>query len=173
MNILRRLKAAGCRVDGVTFNPDGTVAFVRTNANGAWTEAQQQAVLQCLGFVIPKPSPQGLCNSVNAFRDGHLKAGYVDATTGKTYQCDPVSVTYWSALTIQANIAMIGNALPLPQFTIIAADNSEITLSATDCHALFSSRVMPWIQSVMFYARNMKNNILSGNPPADITAGWP
>ncbi|MGH6967600.1 MAG: hypothetical protein ACREEN_00655 [Stellaceae bacterium] len=50
MSALTKLKALGCRTDGLNFNADGTVTFVATNVGGAWTDAQKNAVLAALGL---------------------------------------------------------------------------------------------------------------------------
>lgn len=170
---LRTLKALGLRIDGLQLSSLGVPTFTSTNVSGAWTSAQKQAILAALGQLTPSPTPEGLCNSVDAFRNAHLAAGYADATTAKIFQCDPTSTGRWTALAMQAFIAVQAATLPAPTFTLITADNSEITLAASDCYALFSLRVAPWVQEVIFFARTMKNNILAGKPPADITQGWP
>jgi hypothetical protein len=173
MALLARLQASGCRIDGLNYTADGTISFVATPAGGAWTDAEKNAVLAALGRTPVAISPAGLCNQVDAYRDQRLAAGYVDATTGKTYQCNAISVGRWTALAMQAFIAISAGTTPAPSFDVITADNSEITLSEQDCYALFSARVAPWVQATIFYARAMKNNILASNPPADITEGWP
>jgi hypothetical protein len=55
--ILSRLKAANCRVDGLLMAPDGTVDFVATNAAGAWSEGEKDAVQAALGRASPAIDP--------------------------------------------------------------------------------------------------------------------
>lgn len=175
MTILSRLIVAGVRYDGVLLNNDGSITFATTNVNGPWTPEQIFAVKQTLGLLPPKITPQGLCNSVDAFRDKRLETGYVDVTTAKTYQCDPTSVGRWNAMATQAYISM-SNPTPPPTpvtYTIITGDNTVITLTPVQVFDLFAGRVAPWIQQTIFFARAMKDNILAGNPPSDITQGWP
>lgn len=47
--ILGRLKAAGCRVDGLRLNPDGTVTYLPMTG-GAWSDAEKQKVFAVLGL---------------------------------------------------------------------------------------------------------------------------
>jgi hypothetical protein len=99
---------------------------------------------------------------VDAFVKQRLATGYSDTETGKTWQCDPMSLIKWTALASAKSEAVM-----------IAADNSLVTLDAPQVHALFSERLMPWVSATMLFARVMKDNILANNPPADITVGWP
>lgn len=48
-SILSRLKAAGCRVDGLRLNPDGTVTYLPMTS-GAWSEQEKQQVFAVLGL---------------------------------------------------------------------------------------------------------------------------
>lgn len=173
---LSRLKAANCRFDGLSWDSNENPIFNTTALSGPWTNDQKNAVLSVLGKVTPTVTPQGLCFKVDEFRDSRLKAGYNDVTTGKVYQCNDQSVARWTALATQSWIAMqvaAGGGPAAPNVNVIAADNTQITLSANDAFNLFSVRVAPWVQATIFFARTMKNNILAGNPPADITVGWP
>jgi hypothetical protein len=122
---------------------------------------------------ITGPTPDAICSQIDAFRDARLATGYADAVTGKTWQCDPVSVGRWDALATQSFIAIQGGQGASLMIPLIAADNSITTHTATDTYALFSDRVAPWVQATVIYARTMKNSVLAGNPPADITQGWP
>jgi hypothetical protein len=113
---------------------------------------------------------------VDAFASQRLAAGYADTgagNTGKTWQCDDASIIKWTALASVAGIAIALNTQPVPSFTLIAADNSLITLTAPQLYALFPTRIMPWVSATIMFARVMKDNILAGNPPADVTIGWP
>lgn len=117
--------------------------------------------------------PPMATTDVDAFVINRLAAGFADATTGKTWQCDDSSIIKWTALASVAGIALAMNTTPAPTFTLIAADNSLITLTASQLYALFPTRIMPWVSATIMFARVMKDNILAGNPPADITVGWP
>lgn len=48
-SILSRLKAAGCRVDGLRLNADGTVTYLPMSG-GAWSDAEKQRVFAVLGL---------------------------------------------------------------------------------------------------------------------------
>jgi hypothetical protein len=64
--------------------------------------------------------------------------------------------------------------VPAPTFQPIPIDNTiPSAMTATAVYALFAGRVMPWVAATVIYARTMKNDILAGNGPADITQGWP
>lgn len=113
--------------------------------------------------------PKG--EAVDTFRDTRLATGFADAVTGKTFQCDMNSLTFWTAIGASAQGSL--SAVPAPEFVIIAADNTTVSLGPAAAYALTNGRIMPWVSLTMLYARTMKNNILAGNPPADITQGWP
>lgn len=125
----------------------------------------------------PSPSPTALCVQVDVFRNARLAGGFADmgaGGTGKTWQCDPGSIGLWTPLAAAAQPYALGLVnTQAPTFTLIASDNSENPLTAAQTYALLASRVMPWVSATMLYGRTMKNNILAGNPPADITQGWP
>lgn len=125
----------------------------------------------------PPPSPQQLCTNVDSYRDTRLANGFADTGTGgtgKTWQCDDKSVAKWDAIAASAGLNVLrGAPYNATTYTLIAADNSEITLAAPDASALLEQRVMAWVSATTLYGRQMKNNILAGNPPADITQGWP
>jgi hypothetical protein len=107
---------------------------------------------------------------VDAFRDTRLAAGFADAVTGKAWQADTVSVGRLAAVGASALAAIV--AQQSPQFTLTAADNTQIVLSATDTLALLNGRMFGWVSATINYARALKNQILAGGTP-DITAGWP
>lgn len=48
-SILSRLKAAGCRLDGLRLNPDGTVTYLPM-ASGPWTDDEKQKVFSLIGL---------------------------------------------------------------------------------------------------------------------------
>ncbi|HLI23196.1 MAG TPA: hypothetical protein VKV32_18875 [Stellaceae bacterium] len=52
-SILSRLKAAGCRVDGLRLNPDNTVTYLPMGS-GPWTAEEKQKVFAVLGL-LEKP----------------------------------------------------------------------------------------------------------------------
>jgi hypothetical protein len=41
---IARVRMAGCRVDGLDFEPNGIVMFRETNTGGPWTEDQKEQV---------------------------------------------------------------------------------------------------------------------------------
>jgi hypothetical protein len=110
---------------------------------------------------------------IDAFRDKRLAAGFADTMTGKTWQCDDASIGRWTAISASAGLSLVMSVNPEPSFTLIPADNSLVTLTASETFALFNQRAMPWVSATTIYARQMKDNVVNGNPPADITAGWP
>ncbi|HEY4723122.1 MAG TPA: hypothetical protein VII92_14810 [Anaerolineae bacterium] len=127
------------------------------------------------GGNMPDPyvAPPLSCANVNAERDRRLAAGFADAVTGKTWQCDALSQGKWTAIGASAGLAMVMQIDPPPTFELIAADNSIVTLSALEAFTLTNGRIMPWVSATMLYARAMKNLIAAETPPADIAAGWP
>lgn len=171
------------KVDGEYVELDAAVeAAARADANNLFANdsgyeillsADEAAAMRAQRAASMTPSTDELCARVSAFCIARLAAGYADATTGKTWQCDNDSVTKWNALASSAGFATAFNVSPAPTFELIAADNSVLALPATDIFALFNSRVLPWVSETILYARAMKNSILAGTPPADITAGWP
>ncbi len=148
----------------------------------AWGDAVIAAcddllVAQAERLSPPEPTAEqaaaALCDQVNVLRDQRLAAGFADEETGKTWQCDQASIGKWTALGASAGLAIVMALDPPPSFPLIAADNSVVTLAAGDVYALLNGRVMPWVSANVLYARAMKDAILAGNAPADITAGWP
>jgi len=164
--------------------PDQNVALRDDGAHIPWNVADNQPDIGGLiyrtwvadGSPIPtpyvKPLPKQL-GDVDTFCGARLAQGYTDVATGKTWQCDDASQGKWTAIASNAGFAITMQVTPPPTFTLIAADNSTTVLSAADTFALFTQRVMPWVSATIMYARQMKDSILAGNPPADITAGWP
>jgi hypothetical protein len=49
MTTLQKLRAAGCRVDGLSWDERGNLIFVATNVSGPWTDADKAKVQQALG----------------------------------------------------------------------------------------------------------------------------
>jgi hypothetical protein len=159
-----------------------------------FADPDSRTVLRSDGAIVPWP-PQGfsaevwqadgssrptayapppfVTNDVDAYAKARLASGFVDAITGKTWQCDDASLLKWTALAASAGLAIVMNITPLPTFPVIAEDNSVVVLTSAQVFSLFSARVLPWVSATIFYARSMKNNILANNAPADITIGWP
>ena len=106
-----------------------------------------------------------------------LATGYADAITGKAYQCDAASIGRWNAVGSSALAALVLNVTPAPSYTLIAADNTEVTLSAADTLTLLNGRVMPWVSGVIFHARAHKNAVGALTDAAavlayDFNGGW-
>lgn len=106
-------------------------------------------------------------------RNRRLSDGYVDAVTGKTWQCNDSSIGKWTAMAASAGMAVITQQNPEPEFQLIAADNTLITLTASDVFALFNQRVMPWVAATMIHARQLKDQAIAGTAPDDLEQGWP
>lgn len=148
-------------------DPSGLVAPGWSCSGGAFTAP-----------AAPAATPTQVCDRIMALRDNRLATGFADTATGmtgKTWQCDQISVSRWDALAMQAYIAVQAGqgSTTAP---MIAADNSITELSYTAIYALLAQRVAPWVQATIVYARTMKNAILAGQPPNaqnDITQGWP
>lgn len=49
--MLKKLIRAGCRVDGLHWEPDGTITFVATNVSGPWNDDDKDKVRTVLGVV--------------------------------------------------------------------------------------------------------------------------
>lgn len=159
---------------------------VEWDDTSAWTPpAGTQAVLNTVGadqtwtyingaFVPPPtpPAPPPTTDDVNSIRDQRLAAGFVDATTSKTIQCDDRSIGKLGAMGSAAGLAIVMAMDPAPQFNIVTADNTIITLTPAQTFALLQGRVMPWVSGTWLYARTLKDQIIAGGSP-DITAGWP
>ena len=157
------LAAAGLLGLPFSWTPDGQFTY-----DPSLTQAQIAAVQA----VVAKHNPSTpTTDQVDAYRDKRLAAGFADAATGKTFQCDATSRGFLTALGAAAGLAL--SVSPQPTFVIISADNTTVTLNATDTYSLINSRIMPWVSATMLYARTLKNQIVAGNPPADITVGWP
>jgi hypothetical protein len=157
-------------------DPQGS--FVLRN-DGAWIPWPPQgfAAEMWQADGSPKPTayalPPLITNDVDAYAKARLAGGFVDAITGKTWQCDDASLLKWTALAASAGLAIVMNITPLPTFAVIAEDNSVVVLTSAQVFSLFSARVLPWVSATIFFSRAMKNNILANNAPADITSGWP
>lgn len=98
-NPFARLKAAGCRTDGVNVDRDGSVVFRTTNAGGAWTDAEKNAVLGALGRAAPvltAAQRQVACAAaIQAWMDGIAKQyGYNNLAYAASY--DGSSVDLWN-----------------------------------------------------------------------------
>jgi hypothetical protein len=49
MTLLQKLKAAGCRIDGLSWDPRGNLIFVATNVTGPWSHEDKAKVMRALG----------------------------------------------------------------------------------------------------------------------------
>lgn len=164
------LQDANGNIVAVFANPQPNIPGVAAIADNdpkltAWNAAQASAAL---------------CDKVDAVRNARLVSGFADTGnggTGKTYACDDASIGRWTAMAASAQPFAMGiapNGLTPPSYQPIPTDNSiPSPMTASAIYALFEGRVMPWVAATVIYGRTMKNNILAGNPPADITQGWP
>jgi hypothetical protein len=109
--------------------------------------------------------------AIDAIRDARLAVGFADTVTGKIFQTDSDSIARLTALGSSAGLAIVMGQ-PATQITIIAADNSILTLTAADAFALLQGRLMPWVSATMLYARALKNQVAADAAP-DVTQGWP
>jgi hypothetical protein len=109
--------------------------------------------------------------AVDAFCSARLASGYADTVSGKTFACDDSSLIKWNAI---ASAAIYATMTSTPTtFELVATDGTTVTLSAADTLTLLHTSMMAWIQATLLYANTMKNNIVAGNSPTDITVGWP
>lgn len=135
-----RLTAAGCRVDGLNLNPDGTIAFVATNAGGAWSDDQKNAIEAALGRSAPVPTPTQLEGSfsraIQLWLDQAAQAaGYDNLVTAVSYigstidlwQRQAVAFAAWRDAVWSAAIALLAaveagvQPLPASDADLIAA----------------------------------------------------
>jgi hypothetical protein len=157
------LAAAGLTGLPFSWTPDGSFTF---------SPEMIETDISAVQAVYAKHSPSTpTTSSVDVERDKRLAKGYVDAVTGKTYQCDQRSQVFLTAIGASAGLSLTMS--PQPAFPLITADNSVVNLSATDAYSLINGRVMPWVSQTVLYARTLKDQIVAGTPPADITQGWP
>lgn len=162
---------------------------------GAWntttlgaqpTTEQLAGVATAAATIATNAANAVLCDKVDAFRNARLAAGFADTGgggTGKTFACDDSSIGRWTAMAASAQpfaLSHMGVLPPLPAGIVeptyqpIPTDNSiPAAMTASAVYALFEGRVMPWVAATVIYGCTMKNAILAGNPPADITQGWP
>lgn len=121
------------------------------------------------GAWVPTPATT---DDVDTLRDARLAAGFVDTgNTGKTFQCDDSSLIKWGGIGASAGISVLMQLAP--PITVWGTDNEPLALTAQQAFALFNGRLLPWVSATMAHARDLKNLILAGTPPADITLGWP
>lgn len=171
--ILNDAISSVCPVDGVSVGYPADKSTWRVDYSPSATPEQLAAANTIIDSFDIETAIKNhvLISAVNDLRDQKFVAGYTDATTGKTYPCDPISLPRWTAIEAASGLAMVMNATPT--FDVITADNSIITLSAADAFALFHGRVMPWFSVTAIFARKMKDAIIAGKAPADLTLGWP
>lgn len=161
--------AAVAPINGISIGNEDDKATWRIDFKEEATDAQKLAAENIIsGF---NAASGDLLLQVDAIRDGRFNSGFADETTGKTYSCDPISVSRWTAVGAAAGLAVLMNQTPT--FQIITADNLIVTLTAAEAFGLLQGRVMPWFSATAIYARQMKDAILAGKSPADITVGWP
>lgn len=174
-------------INGIVFNielwdvDNVPIGLIATDIAGpGWTYNNSTHVFSPPAIPTPEPgSPEAtaatllLIQTVDDFSTKRMATGFADQVTGKTWQCDLGSIGKWTALAASAGFAIVLNTDPAPTFDIIAGDNTVTTFTAQDTFALLQQRVMPWVSATIFFARQMKNAILAGNPPQDITVGWP
>lgn len=116
--------------------------------------------------LAPTPAAQ-----VDALRDARLAAGFSDPVSGKVFQTDDRSRGFLTGLGAAAAVdALSGDH---GTYLIVAADNTTWTGDALATDGLIRGRLMPWVTATVLYARNLKNLIAAGTPPADLTVGWP
>lgn len=125
-SLLRRLKAAGARLDGLLIAADGTPSFAATNASGAWSEAEKQAVAAALGRAAPVPSPArtaALTAAIETWLDQTAqRLGYNNVATAVSYATSEVdlwrrqamALAAWRDAVWQAAFARLA-ALPSPE----------------------------------------------------------
>lgn len=105
-----------------------------------------------------------------------LAAGFVDPVTGKTFQADDDSQRKLTSVGVSALAAVVVQASPA--FTIIAADNTTISLSPADALALLNGRMFPWVSGCILANRVNKTAILAllsngACDQFDVGAGYP
>lgn len=58
MTLLQKLKAAGCRIDGLSWDSYGNLIFVATNVTGPWSNEDKAKVMRALGRKVrPEDGP--------------------------------------------------------------------------------------------------------------------
>lgn len=121
------------------------------------------------GAWVPAPLTT---DDIDQFRDARLDAGFTDTgNTGKTWQCDDSSLIKWGGIGASAGVALA--LQQAPTFAVWGTDNLPLALTAAQAFGLFNGRLLPWVSATMAHARDLKNAILAGIQPADITQGWP
>ena len=121
---LQRLKAANCRIDGLLIAPDGTPGFAATNASGAWSAAQQEAVLAALGHAPPPALRNAAAAAaIERWLDETAQAlGYNNFIAAASYSASSVApwqrqaqaLAAWRDAVWQAAIALLDDPARLP-----------------------------------------------------------
>lgn len=123
-NIISHLKSTGARLDGLLIAPDGTPSFAATNAGGAWSEAEKNAVAAALGRAAPAPSrAAGLAAAIETWLDTTAQGlGYNSIATAVSYATSEVdlwrrqamALAAWRDAVWQAAFAREAGPAPLP-----------------------------------------------------------
>lgn len=114
-----------------------------------------------------------LANQVLAFMTARLAIGFADAGTGKNWPCDPQSGATWGQLIALSGFDTTATLPVNNSYNLIAGDGSIVTLNSAQTFALLRQRVIPWAMATATFGQQMIGQIKIGNPPADITVGWP
>ncbi len=151
--------------------------FLLRQINGAWF-ASDPSVQQIINNYNPVPAAQATAvAAVNARYDAIIAAGF--AYQGKSYQIDPASQANMAAVGAMA-LGSVGNPTSAPWpagFVWIAADNSQVTMTAQQAYA-FTYAAGLYVSAAILNLRALKNQILAAASVAaveavDLTQGWP
>lgn len=148
----------------VTLDGNGNVNGIYANPQGYTTQIDDKDAR------LVAWNNKALLPQVDAFSDARLAAGFHDAASGRVFQCDDKSLLRLTALGAAAKFAALANNSVT--FPLIAADNTISAHTPAEVSAL-ADAILAWVSQTVVFARTMKNNILSGQVPSDITIGWP
>jgi hypothetical protein len=151
--------------------------FMLRNIDGAWF-ASAPSVQAIINGYNPVPAAQhSAIAAAQAQYDAVIAAGF--AYQGKSFQIDPAAQANMTAMAAmaQASIADPTGALWPAGFVWIAADNSQVAMTASQLLA-FTYAAGIYVSACILYLRSLKDQILAASTPAAIqaialTAGWP
>jgi hypothetical protein len=151
--------------------------FLLRNVDGAWF-ASDPAVQAIITGYNPVPSAQqAAIKAAQAHYDGIIAAGFF--YQGKSFQIDPASQANMTAMAAMAQASIAdAAAAPWPAgFVWIAADNSQVAMTAAQCLA-FAFAAGSYVSACVLCLRGLKDRILAAASLAalgaiDVTAGWP
>jgi hypothetical protein len=153
---------------------DGVLTLTGTHITQSWTIRELSDAEKSAWLTQQRAS---LTASIWVHHAARMTSGYVDAASGKAFDCSDASLAKFAAMGATAVAVKQGLASWPSNYATgwIANDGSRLALNDADAGLAFTLAVQNWVSASIQHAQDLQNQVVAAANPLTINLaqGWP